>query len=455
MGPWSLIPVRNEYPRQPRRLARDEGEQVPVEQRHVQGGQRLEVQLSPIVPRRAVPVEEVVVQRERERPAAVRQQLDREALGEGRLARRGGARDHDDAHLVLAREDVGGDAGDARLVQRLGDQRHLGQAAFGDRVVQHAGAPNPEPVEPFSRLGKRGEQPRVGLEARQARRVRLVRVLDDEAGRIRVEGELAEPPGRGQHEALEVVHPVPEPVEGDRVLVPVGQQPCLVVLAAGLERVDGLLARHPGPADRLVALDDRAHPRLDVGELGGRKGGAAPDPAEVRTERGRRVLHVDARLGMQLRGGRHQQQDERAAVDAGAVGVGQRDRLDDRVDVERGLQLAQAAVDDRGDRGRRQPAVALGRLHQVVQPGAGWRLEDAAVAQARVDAVSGRGPSDLARKGVGLLAHPSILVPRYSIGRISVFAHARYDRDEFQFLPTVPGCRGQKPKFVPIEITGG
>ena len=80
-----------------------------------------------------------------------------------------------------ARDDLGRDLGDARLVQRLGDERDLLEPALLDRIVQRARVADAELVEPLACFLEHLEQLRVRLDVRHFERPRLVRKAEQEA----------------------------------------------------------------------------------------------------------------------------------------------------------------------------------------------------------------------------------------------------------------------------------
>ena len=113
---------------------------------------RLEVVLALLVARRLVAIEEVVVEPERDTAGArcasncTASRFENVVLPEDE-----GPAIRTTLIAVALRGDVGGDARDARLVQRLADQRDLGQQVADDGVVQRADAADAEAVEPARR----------------------------------------------------------------------------------------------------------------------------------------------------------------------------------------------------------------------------------------------------------------------------------------------------------------
>lgn len=81
---------------------------------------------------------------------------------------------------------------------------------------------------------------------------------------------------------------------------------------------------------------------------------------------GGRVLDVDGGLGVQLFGGGDEQEDERAPVDARAVGFGHGDGAQVRIVQQRGGELGQLVVEDGGDGG---VVAGLGRRRRRCRPG--------------------------------------------------------------------------------------
>ena len=370
-------------------------EQVLVEQVHVERAQRLEVHLAVLIARRQVAIDEVVVQCQRERVATVRQQLHGEPLRERRLARRGRAGHEHDADAIAGGDDLRGYLGDARFVQRLGDERNLLEPPLLDGIVQRAGVADAELVEPLPRFLEHLEQLRVRLDVRHFERPGLVRKAKQEARGEPLEPEPAQASGRRHHVALKVVAAAAQLVEHERVAAAVRQQARLVELSAIVEQLRRLADRHDRFLDRLVRGHDRPHARLERAQVLAREGCAATDRAEVAADRRRRVLDHHVGFGKDLGGGRHQQKRERAPVDARAVGVRDAHRGHIRIRHEPRLQLAQPSIDDRRNH-RRAPLVTLWKRdpENIAQRRAGRRLENPAVRQPRVDALARSGEPD-------------------------------------------------------------
>ncbi len=346
-----------------------------------------------------IAVDEVVVQRHRERPQSSRQQLHRQPLRERRLARRRGARDEDDTKPVAAADDVGRNRRDPRFVKRLGDQRHFGQPAVPDRVVERARAADSKLVEPLTRFGEGREEPRVRLEGRDLAGAGLVRILQDEPGRVRKQPEALEAARRGHHVALQVVAAPAQLVEDDALLAAVCEQPRLVELAARLEQRHRLLARARHLRDALVGRDDRAHAVFDARELVRGEGRAAADAAVVRAQRRRRVLDVDAGVWKDLGRGGDQQEGERPAVDAHPVRIGERDGTHVDVHRDRRRELAQTAVDQSPDRFSRAGRRACG-AQDLTNGSARRRLEMPAVRQRDQDGAARLRGTNVAHRGI-------------------------------------------------------
>jgi hypothetical protein len=148
------------------------------------------------------------------------------------------------------------------------------------------------------------EQLGIGDDRRQLGRPRLVRKLQHEPRRKRVEREAPELARRGDHVPLEVVSPPAQAVESQAVLLAVRQQPDLVVFAARPEQLDRLLEGHDRPRDRRVLGHDLPHAGLDVTKLRLRERRPPAHLAEVPAGRRRRVLdaHLDVREDLGCRG---------------------------------------------------------------------------------------------------------------------------------------------------------
>ena len=201
------------------------------------------------------------------------------------------------------------------------------------------------------------EQLRVRRQRRDHVGLALVRELQHEAGRQRVQREVRQAAGRRHHVALEVVAPAAEPVQRQRIPVPVHQQARLVGLPARLVDGNRLLAGDPLPGDRCVLRDDVPHAAFDGSQFGRREVAPAAHLAVVAGGRRRRVLDEDLAPREHLVERDEHQERQRAAIDADAVRRRRVEGRDGRVPVERKGQLTEAAVDDGGHEGPRRLTV--------------------------------------------------------------------------------------------------
>ena len=371
--------------------------------------QALVVGLPARVPRRPVPVDEIVVQPDRERPASVRQELHGEALGRTSSCRTTTAR-----RRTPGRPACGVDAMSAAICairascSASATSEISGSRPGGDRVVQRARAANAEAVEPVSRLFEHREQLRVRRDRRHFRRPALVGKLEHESGRKRMQREIAKAARRRHHVPLEVVLPLPQAVHREHRLLTVREEADLVFLAPGLEDRHGLRERNLGlvnPARRLPRFRASA-PRCAEGPACV-KGWPAPHLAVVAPDGRRRVFDADGGLWKHFGGRGNEQEREGPAVDATPVRVRRRDGPDVRVRDERRGQLAQSAADERSHvrrrvargalRGRRGPPfLGPGGAHDRTDFRADRRLEDPAIGKAAVHRVPrGRAPDDV------------------------------------------------------------
>ena len=226
----------------------------------------------------------------------------------------------------------------------------------------------------------------------------LMRILQDEPGRMRKQAEPLEAARRGHHVALQVVATPAQLVEHDAFLAAMREQPRLVELATLLEERHRLLARARHLGDALVGCDNGAHPLFDTRELVCGEGRTASDAAEVRAQRRRGVLDVDAGVWKDLRRGGDQQEGERSPVDAHPVRVGERDGTHLDVRRDRRRQFAEAAVDDGRDGFSRARRRARG-AEDLANGSAGRRLEMPAVRQRDQDGAARLRGANVAHAG--------------------------------------------------------
>ncbi len=230
--------------------------------------------------------------------------------------------------------------------------------------------------------------------------------LQQEPRREGVERKVLQAAGRGHHVALEVLPAPAERVQGHRFLLTMGHEPLALEFAALAEERHRLEDRYRRLRDRRVGGNDVAHPRLDPRQVSLRERLPPLHLAEVAPDRRRRVLDADLNTGEDLPGRRHEQEGQRAPVDAHAVAVGGRDRRHLRVLRQGRRQLAQPPVQHDGDDrraigGRRRPLHRQGARRQlaldtddVPDESADRRLEDPAVRKGGQDTRSRQARAD-------------------------------------------------------------
>ena len=156
--------------------------EVGLEPGGVEGFERFKLVSSLFVFGRLLPVEEVIIQLEREGRNALGQELDREALGKSGFARRRRPGNQHDAGLLGALHHQAGNFGDAMLVESLGDENQFADPLGLDGAVQRAHAVDPQPHQPIIILPERGQE-LLGIRQRRQFIRRLA--ARETAGRIR------------------------------------------------------------------------------------------------------------------------------------------------------------------------------------------------------------------------------------------------------------------------------
>ena len=171
-------------------------------------------------------------------------------------------------------------------------------------------------------------------------------------------------------------------VERDGGLAAVSHQPGFVQIVVTLEIGDGLLDRGIAPAERQILRDEAPHFRFQAFQFIGRERRPLAHLAVV-TPGGEGMIDKQRRFGKQIGKGRLEEKRQRPAVDARAVGVRHRHRLDARFDADEIGQLMQFTVDHGADEGRWQ--VGGDGLEQTSRTGSARALQRATVGQVNFD----------------------------------------------------------------------
>ena len=213
--------------------------------------------------RRILAVDEVVVERDGDRPQPHDLHLHAQTLREGRLARRGRPRDEDQAQLPAVLGDVVGNLGDVLLLQGLRDADDLADAARADGPVEVCDIATAQDVGPVLRLGQDLRELWLRHGFRHAAAALEVWRAQEDAGLKNIKRKLAEMARRADHRAVEVVAVSAAAVDADVRQLERSDEIGLLDLLRLLEKLDRFVAAEDLLDDGAVFLNDGAHLSLD------------------------------------------------------------------------------------------------------------------------------------------------------------------------------------------------
>lgn len=294
-------------------FAVDEGVEVEIKEREVEGIDRFEIGLAEFVAGGLIAVEEVAVHFEGEGADTMGEELDGEAFGEGGFAGGGRAGDEDDFDSVVVGGDASGDISDFAFVEGFANEDGFAGGAVADDGVDLADMFDAEEAEPVTVFAEDGIE-FGGVTGFEESALVAARVLEDEASVDGEEGEMAEIAGGGEHIAVEGVFALAQLVHDEVIFAAFIDELDFIMLIAGSEDMFGFIYGDGDTADGLILRDDVAHVGFDLGEFIGAELGIADDLAEIAAV-GDRVINEDFGVGIELVGGGDEEEGEGAAVD--------------------------------------------------------------------------------------------------------------------------------------------
>jgi len=167
-----------------------------------------------------------------------------------------------------------------------------------------------------------------------------------------LQGKATHLPGARHHVAIEIVPHTAQPVHGNVIRVRIAHEPHLGVVTLSGKHLQRAGKRHLLADDGLVRGHDFPHASLDGLQFLGGQRGAPLHQAEKAAQRNG-IVHRDPRFRIDLVEGYHQQESQRAMEDAHPVTGGHVEGRDVTIPGDVGGELAEAAVHQCGDDGRR------------------------------------------------------------------------------------------------------
>ena len=371
-------------PRDLNGLTVDEPADAVPEQRDVQCVDRLKVIVAVFIPRRQHPVEEEIIHFDRDRGNAVGQQLDGKPFGGGGLSGRRRSGDHHDPDLIPVFCDRFRGFGELTVLQRLGNQDQVFNAALINGFVDGAEHVDVQVLLPASVFLEDRAHPFIFLQCSD---------LHVSAGDRMTQQELVFPSsifqtevfqiaGGGDHVAVKIILKIIQLVGHEVWFFAVIQQLAFVSLVLGLEKGFGFRQRDLFAGDGVVCRGQMPHFFLKLMSVfcheRPRSAHTAEDTAAVDG-----VHHLQIESGKEFFKTGCQHVNQRALVDDLSLGVGHGHRFHPHAGVDPVPQLPQFAVHDPGHQFRFQ--LGSQDLHKFFQRTAAGTLDQTAVRQFYLD----------------------------------------------------------------------